>query len=351
MKMQGVHTKAQISYVKEKIISDDPSYKKAYEQLLIRANDALNRKPHAVENYFVPWYYVTPDVHIENSKLLTGDAYAAYACALTYRLTDQTKYAEKARELINQWAGTNTTLRQTEDTALVAANGAVGLVIAAELLEEYPDWKQDEQEAFQAWVLNKYQPAIDSIKTHTNNWGCWGTMAAMITYCYQNNQEGVIGEIERLKTLIESQIAPEGVMPEEAKRGNNSMWYHYFALAPLTAAAQVAKNATGTDIFEYVSPNGKSIKTALDYFFYYVKNPNEWPHHDPKTLSKPHLGDGITDGNFSNWPTSLYTAISYIYPQAEYAELVNSYAPVLGGWNTERGAHHIAWCFPSLMRP
>lgn len=349
--IQGVHTEAQINQVKQKIESGDKEYKEAYNQFKVRADEALNRTSHAVENYFIPWYYVKPNEHIENSKALTGDAYAAYACALAYRLSNEKKYAEKARELLNSWATINKTLKPVEDTALVTAYGGVGLINAAELLEVYPNWKVEKQDAFKAWVVNNYQPTIDSIKDNQNNWGCWGTMAAMTIYCYLNDVNGVNGEIERLKTLIDSQIVEEGYLPEEARREKNSMWYHYFALAPMTAAAQIAKNATDTNLFEYNSPKGVSIKTALDYYETYVKDPNAWPHYDPKDLNKPKLSNGADKGKFTNWPTSLYTAMSYVYPDSDYAQMVQSYQPVMGGWDNQRGAHHIAWCFPSLMRP
>jgi len=44
------------------------------------------------------------------------------------------------------------------------------------------------------------------------------------------------------------------------------MWYTYFALAPMTVAAMVARNASGVDLFSYVSPRGSSIRLALDRY-------------------------------------------------------------------------------------
>ena len=79
---------------------------------------------------------------------------------------------------------------------------------------------------------------------------------------------------------------------------------------------------------------GKSIKEALDYLFYYNQHPAEW-----KWFENPHQG---TPGE---WPGNLFEARGAIYGDEKYSQYANQARPIV----YER--HHFAWSFPTLMPP
>jgi hypothetical protein len=129
-------------------------------------------------------------------------------------------------------------------------------------------------------------------------------------------------------------------MPYETRYGSKGIWYTYYALAPLTAACQVALNASEVDLFHYTSPNGRNIRMALDYLFYYSQHPEEWPHYegDQSEIPDPH-----------SWPGNLFMAMASVYENDDYENWVTSSGPVYDSswWSSV----HITWVFPVLMRP
>lgn len=352
----GIYTKKEIADTRAKLKNGDPAAKEAFDQFIHRVDSwCMPRLCHAAENFYIKWYYVSTQEHITASKDLTHDAYAAFAAALAWQLTGEDKYAEKAKEFLNGWAEINTGGFSTEeDTPLVAASGGVGFIYAAELVTEYEGWSEKEQAAFKNWVATRYKPAVFTIVDNENNWADWAVLACLATSHYLNDTAVVDALIAKIPKLIDSQIDSEGRLPLEIKRGTNGMWYTYFCLAPLTQAAQFAYNLRGTNYFNYTAPSGGSIEKALDNFFGYVQDPDRWDadykeeQYSGQRLNRPRPGNGAIAA--PNWPLNLYKSMADIYGSRKraFGEYAAEYEPMMGGW-TEREAHHLAWCFPSLM--
>ena len=203
----------------------------------------------------------------------------AYVSAIAYALTGTDSYANKTIEILNSWAYTNTDLGG-DDSTLVMTYAGIGFIQAAELVSHFSGWNEADKSQFKSWVSNVFlQKAADAIKNRTNNWGAWGVYGGHQRYHYLDDSEHVRGEIERIKSKIDSQIALNGSISEEAGRGARGLSYTYFYLSPLTAAAQVALEAEGVDLFSWISPRGKTIKKALDYLLYYTQHPSQWPYY------------------------------------------------------------------------
>ncbi len=356
----GIYTKAQIQATKDRLAANDPETVAAFNQFMSRVDDwCMVRTCHAPKRYYVPGYYIKPEEHISASKILTHDAYAAYGAGLAWLLTGEDKYAEKARELISGWAKNNTDIDWWDDTPLVSAYSGVGFVYAAEFLTDYPGWTKADETAFKSWLTDRYRPSVNNIfigwNDKTNNWASWGILSLMVTDNYLGNTSSVDTLANAtLPSSINFQIGSTGKFQAEIDRGVQGMWYTYFSLAPLTQAAQVAYNITGVNHFDKGTYAVK-LKKALDFYLPYVKNPDLWDaefkasKYPDGDLVRPTMSNGNVAQ--ANWPANLYCAMADIYGSegAAYAELVEEYGPIMGGWN-DREAHHIGWSFPSLIR-
>src|SRR5688500_6906799 len=64
----GMHSKAQIDYVKEQIKLKKEPYYTAGKQLLVKADQALSSGHHALADFDIPGYYIKPKEHRENSQ-------------------------------------------------------------------------------------------------------------------------------------------------------------------------------------------------------------------------------------------------------------------------------------------
>lgn len=328
----GMHPIEQIAFVKSKLNQKEQPYYGAYQQLLAHAGYALQHQPHALADFNVPGYYKDAQGHQERSKILQQDAYDAYACALAYQLSGKKKYADKALVFLMAWAKTNKSYSDA-DGSLVMAYSGTAMIMAAELLYNYKGWKQQDRQSFLTWVKVVYRKAAFEIRHRKNNWADWGRLGALLTAYLLDDKTDVTENIRLIQSDLSHKIAPDGHMPEEVKRQGNGIWYTYFSLAPITAACWVAYQAEGVNLFTW-QQEGRSLKAALDYLFYFNQHPNEW-----KWFENPRPGSA------SAWPGNLLEAMHGIFQEEKYGHYVRQARPLA------YPSHHFAWSFPTLMKP
>jgi hypothetical protein len=205
------------------------------------------------------------------------------------------------------------------------------LLVAAELIRSAPQWTDAHEQRFTHWVENVFRGAT-SIKSRNNNWACWGIFGSLMTHVYLKDREGLRQDGERLKDIIAGQIEADGSMPHEIKRGKNGFWYTYFALAPMTAAAEVLRNSGGPDLFAYQPADKGSIEDAVGFFYENgIQDPSKWPRNaniDPDPAGKH---------------GALLYSMGIVYDRKEWREFAEH--PI---W---RGYGGLAWMNPGLIRP
>lgn len=330
----GMHSKAQIEYVKGQIkLKNEPFYT-AGRQLLAKADEALSASHHALVDYDIPGFYIKPKEHRENSQSIQKDGFAAYSCALAWQLTGKKEYAEKALYFLNAWATINTRY-SNYDGALVLSYSGTSMVIAGELMRSFKKWKKADEERFAGWVKNVYRKATNEIRNRKNNWADWGRYGSMLADHYLDDEADMAENIRLIKSDLFDKIAPDGHMIEEVKRQKNGIWYTYFSLAPITASCWVAYNSTGENLFS-LEDGDRSIKKALDYLLYYQQHPSEW-----KWFEHPNTGSATSGTGF--WPANLFDAMYGIYKDETYKSFTAPHLPIV------YEKHHFAWTFPTLM--
>ncbi len=328
----GMHPQEQLDFVKHQIQQKQQPYYEAYLQLIAYADTALLHTDHALADFNVPGYYVDAQMHRTHSRGLQSDAFDAYACALAYQLSGQEQYARKSLDFLMAWAQINTKY-SNHDGSLVMAYSGTALINAAELLFPYEKWKESDKKQFLSWVRKVYREATHEIRNKKNNWADWGRLGSILTAHLLDDTTEVTENIRLMKSDLFHKIAADGHMPEEVRREANGIWYTYFSLAPITAACWVALQAEGTDLFTY-QPEGRSIKSALDYLFYHNQHPEQW-----KWFENPRTGSPDA------WPGVLFEAMQDIYGEEKYGDYVGEARPLC------HPLHHFAWTFPTLMKP
>lgn len=333
----GMYTEAQINFVKEKVQQNAYPWKLGYEQLMEDADRWMGEVPSAPEVWYCPGWYDNEAGHLAAKAVLMDDVKAAYACALAYKFTGVVSYADKAKDIINNWAYTNVDVTGA-DGDLVLAYVGNGFITAAEMIRNYPGWQAADKAQFNSWLTGVFIPSTTmGGHANTTDWEIYGKLLA---YNFLDDTANFTSLVNRLKGEIDYQIDAQGSLPAENIRAGNSMWYTYFALAPMTAACQVVYNVTGEDLFNWISPGGKTIKTAVQYFYYYCEHPDEWPWYSGAAF--PGSYDSKT------WPLPLYEAMAGVFNNQDYYNYVQSYRPLFGPFNN--GVyHHIAWFYPTLM--
>ena len=327
----AMHPDAQIAFVKQQVRAGRDPYLAAFRQLVHHADSLLAMPDHALEDFSVPGYYSDPEAHQANSKALNQDAFAAYTEALAFRLTGRRKYGRKAVSLLNAW-GKKNRLYSEYDGPLVMAYAGSGLLVAAELMEGNRLWRPEDEAAFKEWTDRVYMKACIQIRTLGNNWGDWGRMGALLAASLLERPSEIGETVRLIKSDLWRKIAPDGHMPHEVVRGNNSLWYTYFSLSPMTAAFWLTFNLTGENLFA-LQKDGTSVKTAVDYLLYYRQHPDEWPWFK---------GENLYVGRHDTWPDNLVEAMYGIWHDPVYLWVRDTRPHCYP-------THHYAWVYPTLM--
>ena len=332
----GLYSNAQIEKVRAKVEAAEQPWKAAYDALIVQARKYREREPRAIQDFHVPGYYQHPEANKKVLKRLSLDAWAAYSSAVAYRLTsgsERVQYADKVVQMLTAWAVTNTNATGGDGNLVMTYTG-VGLIFAAELITDYDGWKRVHRKLFSAWVNSVYLRSCNSIKGRKDNWGDWGILGCIAAHYFLDDVQAVDLDIDHIRKKIDAGIEADGRMPIEVSRGKNGIWYTYFALAPLTAACQIAVNARQADCFAFKGKDGSGIEEALDYLLRYSLAPNKWPYYKKKDLNRPKP---------KRWPGNLFEAMHNIYDKKEYESWIEDHRPIM------IYGHHYAWAMPTLL--
>jgi len=343
-----MHTVAQLDFLRAH--RELEPWRAATLQLLQDADAALMRTPEPRADFNVPSYYGDPQAAQAAKECLRQDARAAYALALGYQLADTAakrhQYAVKAIEFLEAWAMVNTSISGA-DGDLVAMYTGVPLLYAADLLIRAEEWAPAGRSAFTAWVSTVFRPSADDIKQRSNNWGAWGTLGAMASAALVGDASAVAAEVARIQVRIKDSIAVNGELPEENLRTNSGIWYTYFALTSMTAAAQIARNVSGVDLFGYTAPNGRTLRMAFDRHFIYAVHPEQWPYPLPTGIEGElwrqlyPCADELEMPTVTGWPGTLFEIMSDTYQVPAWRDWVVASRPLQG--------YH-AWIYVTLAR-
>jgi len=325
----ALYSMADVACVATQLKSARDPWKSAYSQLQTIASGQRTHVATPVADYNVPDIYTDPTGFWAAVNGITHDADAAYEMAVVYSVTGDTTYARPSAALIRAWASTNTQVSGHDGQLSMAEVGA-GFILSAELLAKYSGWTATDNATLQHWLQTVYYPQVAvQIRDRTNNWGDWGIFASVLTHQYLGDKAGLDSETIRLQSHIDFQIDSDGSLPSEIARGPGAeVWYTYFALDPMTAAARVLHNAGEPDLLTWTSPHGHTIAAALDHLLYLTQNAASLG------LSGPRVQDP--------WPADLFDAMGVLSGHASWTSYAATKAP-----NMYVG-HHYAWTFPTL---
>lgn len=130
--------------------------------------------------------------HSQNYITLCRDAATAYGCALRWKISGDTAYADQAVRFMNAWSSTLTAISGTIDGFLASGIQGYQLANAAEIMRTYPGWAAADFARFQTMMLNIfYKQNHDGLQaslaplTVYSNWQlcCMASMLAIGVLC------------------------------------------------------------------------------------------------------------------------------------------------------------------------
>lgn len=321
---------AALAEVKERLAARDPALEPALKYLLKEADKALKVEPPTVtakpkpapsgdkHDYMTaaPYYWpdptkpdglpyinrdgkVNPEARTDtyDHQRIGTMAKTVDTLALAYHFSGNEAYAAHAAKCLRVWfldpetrmnpnlnfaqavSGKNTGrgIGIIEGRNLVDAGDAAGLLVGS------VSWKPAEQEALKSWLgeyldwLLTSPNGLDEAAARNNHGSFYDSQVTRLAL--------ILGRTELARKTVEAakekrlalQIKPDGSQPLELKR-TNALGYSLFNLEALFDMATLAERV-GVDLWRYETPEGGSLRKALDFLQPYIGEPiKKWPH-------------------------------------------------------------------------
>ena len=168
----GLHTEEDFERIRENLNSEP--WKSGYELLETNGYAQLTYNPAPVETI------IRNDGGGSNFMNAARGAAAAYQLGIRWKISGDTRYADRAVYVLNSWAYKCTGI--TGDTNSYLASGIYGyeFALAGELLRDYEGWNEDDFKNYQDWMVKVFIPANkDFLERHNGTpaghyWANWG---------------------------------------------------------------------------------------------------------------------------------------------------------------------------------
>ncbi len=228
--------------------------------------------------------------------------------ALAYYLTGNPAYGQRAVLVLRTWfldpatrmnphlefgqgiPGINT----GRGIGLIETRSLMPVVDAVGLLAGSPWWTSSDQQGMQKWYAAFLNWMLTSDKGRAenaarNNHGTWYDLQVIDYALFLGKRDLAVDTLQRVKTRrIAVQIEPDGRQPLELAR-TNAFSYSTGNLDGLEQLATLGSEV-GVDAWHYRTPDGRSIRAALDFLLPYALGEKPWTY---KQISGFH-GDALS---------------------------------------------------------
>jgi hypothetical protein len=250
-----------------------------------------------------------PEIYtITDHKYLQELAEWVQDLTLAYYFTEDEKYAAKASQFLHTWFLDTATLMNPNlnyaqammglndgrGAGIIDARDFPSLLNVAGLLAGSKSWTMKDESELRAWFERYFTWLLESangLSEHNvrNNHGTWYDLQVLSAAFYLGKTEWAREYLNTTLLRLSVQVEPDGRQPFELTR-TNALHYSTFNIAAWFKLAALAENM-GMDMWNYTTPDGRSLKTALDWLIPYGTGEKEWPYQQISDYKKEELYD------------------------------------------------------------
>ena len=251
--------------------------------------------------------------------------------ALAYYFTRDEKYARHATRLLQTWFLDESTRMnphlnygqgipgKTEGRGIgiIDSRSLYKVIDAAIILQESKSWTEKDHAALKGWFskyltwLTESPIGLDEADEH-NNHGTYYDVQVIAAALFVGREDLAKKQTEVVKSRLASQLEADGSQPHELAR-TLSWNYTNMNLYGFVVLARLAEHL-GVDLWNHQTPDGKSIRQAIDWLVPYAKGGKEWTHTQLK------------ERTFDN-TREIFAVAARKYQDKEYGELVQKLEP------------------------
>jgi hypothetical protein len=334
--------KKEITTVLRKSIMDEAAWAMQQEPVTITAQ-ICSRSAGGKHDFYSEGDYWWPDPknpagpYIQKDGLTNPDNFVAHrlamirfsriigALASAYKLTHDPRYVKQAMEHLRAWFISpetlmNPNLQYAQALKGITTGRGIGIIDTIQLMEVVQglmaiegDQVMDKTLAngvrnwfaqYLVW-LNTSKNGLEEKATKNNHGICWAMQVACFARFTHNIalMDTCIGRFKNIFLL--NQMATDGSLTLELKR-TKPFGYSIFNLDALTTLCQILSTQQN-NLWEYSTPDGRSIRKGIGYLYPYLADKNKWPFkHDVMywenwPVAQPSLVFGAIAFNNSEW--------------------------------------------------
>jgi Alginate lyase len=274
----------ELDEVKRRIAAHVEPQATAYAKLIADADAALSFHPDPPDLMKIMGGY-EPNSNQDTviRPWLWRNCHAAYASALAYVYTGDTRYADKAVEVLNAWAKKGTRF-EGGDRGLQLGSWFTPMLYAADLLHDYSGWKAGDRKKFAAWWRRDCLAyTLETMHGHSNNWKDAGVLGVLSAAVVLEDEALMADGLAELRSYFQDRTddhvkekgawkfhkGQRGVfLPEEVTRNNGSSGITYtgYSLTTMVQALEIARYA-GHDYWHLQTPEGAGLQGAIEWYF------------------------------------------------------------------------------------
>lgn len=236
-----------------------------------------------------------PDNFVAHRKAMVRLSTIIGSLASAYVLTEDRKYADHAFKHLKAWFVDTVTMMNPSllySQAIVGrvSGRSIGIIDTIHLMEVAQGIRAMEGASFidpklLAAIKNWFSQYLEWLMTHpysqeemdhgNNHSTCWVMQVASFAKLTQNEKILALCR-ERYKViLLPLQMEYDGGFPEELRR-TKPYGYSLFNLDAMAMICQILSTPED-NLWQYVSPEGKSIRKGIEFMYPFVRNKESWP--------------------------------------------------------------------------
>ena len=221
------------------------------------------------------------------------------ALASAYKLTGDKRYVQQAMKHCIAWFVNANTKMNPNLLYAQAIKGrftgrGIGIIDTIQLLdvvqglmvmEQANGMDQEALQSIKQWFeqylqwLTTHQYGKYEMNAENNHGTCWAIQVAAFAKFTRNEKILQFCRDRYKQVLLPNQMAADGSFPREIKR-TKPYGYSIFNMDAMTTLCQLLSTKED-DLWNYQTPDGRSIKKGIAYLYPFVADKNKWPfRHD-----------------------------------------------------------------------
>jgi hypothetical protein len=266
-----------------------------------------------------------PDNFIDHRKAMIRLSQIIGSLASAYKITGDEKYVKQAFVHLRAWFADPSTRMNPSLLYSQAIKGrftgrGVGIIdtiqlmevaqgiivmekakcIDKQLLDEIKSWFAE----YLKWLMT-HQYGKDEMNAKNNHGTCWVMQSA--SFAKLTGNEEILGFCRKRykEVLLPDQMSTDGSFPLEIRR-TKPYGYSLFNLDAMTMVCLILSDKNN-DLWNYSTPDGKSIRKGIEFLYPYITDKNKWPYNkdvmywENWPVAQPFLLFGANEFNVKSW--------------------------------------------------